>query len=97
MIAGASDADLCEPLIRPDRGFLVGDRVSALLANERAGDAMGRLIVLYPDDARCVIDVGEWYVAEGEHDRAGKDQLSQASAVLLGRKTYEALPPTGPR
>ena len=35
-----------------------------------------------------VIDVGEWYIAEGEHDRAGKDQLSKASAVLLGRKTY---------
>ena len=38
-----------------------------------------------------VIDVGEWYVAEGEHDRAGKDQLRRASAVLLGRKTYEGL------
>jgi dihydrofolate reductase len=25
------------------------------------------------------------------HDRAGKDQLAQASAVLLGRKTYEGL------
>ena len=38
-----------------------------------------------------VIDVGEWYIADGEHDRAGKDQLDQASAVLLGRKTYEGL------
>jgi hypothetical protein len=38
-----------------------------------------------------VIDVGEWYVAEGGDDRAGKDQLGQASAVLLGRKTYEGL------
>jgi dihydrofolate reductase len=38
-----------------------------------------------------VIDVGEWYVAAGEHDRAGKEQLAQASAVLLGRKTYEGL------
>jgi hypothetical protein len=38
-----------------------------------------------------VIDVGEWYVADGEHDRAGKDQLGNASAVLLGRKTYEGL------
>jgi hypothetical protein len=38
-----------------------------------------------------VIDVGEWYVAVGEHDRAGKDQLVRASAVLLRRKTYEGL------
>ena len=36
-------------------------------------------------------DVGEWYVAEGDHDRAGKDQLGHASAVLIGRKTYEGL------
>jgi dihydrofolate reductase len=38
-----------------------------------------------------VIDVGEWYVADGEHDRAGKEQLRQASPVLLGRNTYEGL------
>ena len=31
---------------------------------------------------RAVIDVGEWYVANGGHDRAGKDQLGHASAVL---------------
>ena len=30
-------------------------------------------------------------IADGEHDRAGKDQLGHASAVLLGRKTYEGL------
>ena len=38
-----------------------------------------------------MIDVGDWYVADGEHDRASKDQLRRASAVLLGRKTYEGL------
>jgi dihydrofolate reductase len=52
---------------------------------------MGRLIVSTQITLDGVIDVGEWYVAEGEHDRAGKDQLRNASAVLLGRKTYEGL------
>jgi dihydrofolate reductase len=52
---------------------------------------MGRLIVTTQMTVDGVIDVGEWYVADGEHDRAGKDQLSRASAVLLGRKTYEGL------
>jgi dihydrofolate reductase len=52
---------------------------------------MGILIVSTQMTLDGVIDVGEWYVAEGEHDRAGKDQLGHASAVLLGRKTYEGL------
>jgi dihydrofolate reductase len=52
---------------------------------------LGRLIVSTQMTLDGVIDVGEWYVAEGEHDRAGKHQLDQASAVLLGRKTYEGL------
>jgi dihydrofolate reductase len=38
-----------------------------------------------------VIDVGEWYVAEGEHDRAALEQFEQAAAMLLGRKTYKGL------
>jgi dihydrofolate reductase len=52
---------------------------------------MGRLIVSTQMTVDSVIDVGEWYVAKGEHDRAGKDQLGHARAVLLGRKTYEGL------
>ncbi|MGH3082796.1 MAG: dihydrofolate reductase family protein [Gaiellaceae bacterium] len=52
---------------------------------------MGRLIVSTQLKLDGVIDVGEWYVADGEHDRAGKKQLVDASAVLLGRKTYEGL------
>jgi len=52
---------------------------------------MGRLIVSTQMTLDGVIDVGEWYVAAGEHDRAGKEQLTQASAVLLGRRTYEGL------
>jgi hypothetical protein len=52
---------------------------------------MGSLIVSTQMTLDGVIDVAEWYVAEGEHDRAGKAQLARASAVLLGRKTYEGL------
>ena len=52
---------------------------------------MGKLLVSTQMTLDGVIDVGDWYVADGEHDRAGKDQLRRASAVLLGRKTYEGL------
>jgi dihydrofolate reductase len=52
---------------------------------------MGRLIVSTQMTLDGVIDVGEWYVAEGEHDRVGKDQLRDAGGLLLGRKTYEGL------
>jgi dihydrofolate reductase len=52
---------------------------------------MGSLIVTTQITLDAVIDVGDWYVAEGGHDRAGKQQLDNASAVLLGRKTYEGL------
>jgi dihydrofolate reductase len=38
-----------------------------------------------------VISVGEWYVSEGEHDRAAREQFKQAAAMLLGRRTYEGL------
>lgn len=50
---------------------------------------MGRLIVSTQMTLDGVIDVGEWYIADGEHDQAGKEQLVGASAVLLGRTTYE--------
>jgi dihydrofolate reductase len=52
---------------------------------------MGRVIVSTQMTLDGVTEVGEWYVADGEHDRAGKEQLRHASAVLLGRKTYEGL------
>jgi len=38
-----------------------------------------------------VTDVGEWYVSEGGHDRAARDQFDGAAGMLLGRKTYEGL------
>jgi dihydrofolate reductase len=52
---------------------------------------MGRLIVSTQMTVDGVIDVGDWYVAGGGHDSAGKDQLDKASALLLGRKTYHGL------
>jgi dihydrofolate reductase len=52
---------------------------------------MGKLIVSTQTTVDGVIDVGDWYIAEGGHDDAGKDQLRNATAVLLGRKTYEGL------
>jgi len=52
---------------------------------------MGSLILTIQATLDGVIEVGDWYVAEGGHDRAGKEQLDNASAVLLGRKTYEGL------
>jgi dihydrofolate reductase len=36
-----------------------------------------------------VIDVGEWYITEGDHDRAALDQFKGAEAMLTGRTTYE--------
>jgi dihydrofolate reductase len=38
-----------------------------------------------------VTDVGDWYVSEGQHDRAARDQFDGAAGMLLGRKTYEGL------
>jgi len=38
-----------------------------------------------------VTDVGGWYVAEGGHDAAARDQFDGAAGMVLGRKTYEGL------
>jgi dihydrofolate reductase len=38
-----------------------------------------------------VITVSEWFVSEGEHDRASREQFVDAAAMLMGRKTYEGL------
>src|SRR5262245_48646593 len=39
----------------------------------------------------AVMELGEWFVLGGEHDRAARDLFASAEAVLLGRKTYEGL------
>jgi dihydrofolate reductase len=38
-----------------------------------------------------VTDVGDWYVSEGGHDRAARDQFVGAAGMVLGRKTFEGL------
>jgi dihydrofolate reductase len=52
---------------------------------------MGRLINSTAMTVDAVIDVSDWFVAEGEHDEAGRELLSGSSCMLLGRKTYEGL------
>lgn len=38
-----------------------------------------------------VTDVAEWYVADGEHDGASREQFVGAAGMVLGRTTYEGL------
>ena len=52
---------------------------------------MSKLIISIASTVDGVIDGFEWYVTEGEHDQAGRDQFTGAGAMLLGRKTYEGL------
>ena len=52
---------------------------------------MGRLICTTTMTVDAVIDVGDWFVSEGEHDRASKDQFAGPAALLIGRTTFEGL------
>ena len=52
---------------------------------------MNRLILSTTMTVDAVISVAEWYVSEGEHDRAAREQFEHAAAMLLGRKSYEGL------
>jgi dihydrofolate reductase len=52
---------------------------------------VGRLIISTAMTVDGLVDVRDWYVSEGGHDRAGREQLHRAEAMLLGRKTYEGL------
>lgn len=54
---------------------------------------MGKLIISTAMTVDGVIEVSEWYVAEGGHDRAALAQFDEAAGLLLGRKTYEGLAP----
>ena len=52
---------------------------------------MGRLINTTAMTVDGVIDVSDWFVAEGEHDEARLSLFADDAAMLLGRKTYEGL------
>ena len=52
---------------------------------------MSRLILSTTMTIDGVTTVGEWYVSEGEHDRASRDQFVGAAGMVMGRKTFEGL------
>lgn len=52
---------------------------------------MGKLIITTTMSADAVTDVGEWYVSEGEHNRAAREQFGEGAAMLTGRTTFEGL------
>lgn len=52
---------------------------------------MARLINTVTMTTDGVTDVGEWYVAEGGHSHASREQFVDAGGLLLGRKTYDGL------
>jgi hypothetical protein len=57
------------------------------------GGAVGRLIISTSMTVDGVMSVEEWYVPEGEHDRAGMEQLEHAGA--RARRRAEVLAPSG--
>ncbi len=52
---------------------------------------MSKLVLTVAITVDGVIDGFEWYVSEGGHDQASREQFAEAEAMLLGRKTYEGL------
>jgi dihydrofolate reductase len=50
---------------------------------------MGRLVSNTSMTADGLCDVGAWFVAEGDHDRAGVGQLAAAVGLVTGRTCYE--------
>ncbi len=64
--------------------------VSTGMAEGNAGP-VGKLIGQVTTTLDGVITVAEWYVSEGAHDGAGREQFREPASMLLGRKTYEGL------
>lgn len=54
---------------------------------------MGKVIITAQMSADASIGPELGWFAGGEHEAAGEDELRLADAMLLGRKTYEALAP----
>jgi len=52
---------------------------------------VARLINMTTMTMDGVTDVGAWYVADGDHDAAAREQFDGIAGMLLGRKTYEGL------
>jgi hypothetical protein len=50
---------------------------------------MGRLVSNTSMTVDGLCDVGAWFVAAGDHDTAGVDQLAAAAGFVTGRKCYE--------
>ena len=50
---------------------------------------MGKLVSNTSMTVDGLCDVGDWFVAEGDHDTAGVDQLAAAAGFVTGRKCYE--------
>jgi dihydrofolate reductase len=52
---------------------------------------MGKLMISTAMSVDGLIEVSDWFVAEGEHMQASFDTLQGVDALLMGRKTYEGL------
>ena len=52
---------------------------------------MSRLINPTTMTVDAVTDVAEWFVSEGGHDDAAREQFDGTAGMLMGRKTYEGL------
>ena len=52
---------------------------------------MSRLVNTTTMTVDGVVDVAGWYVPQGGHDRAARDQFDGAAGMVMGRKTYEGL------
>jgi hypothetical protein len=57
---------------------------------------MGTLTLSTQMTVDGVITVEDWFVPEGDHDRAGRALFERSSALVIGRKTYEGLAGSGP-
>jgi dihydrofolate reductase len=50
---------------------------------------MGKLIINLAMTVDGVIDVSDWFIAEGDHDDAARLLFDENTVLLVGRKNYE--------